>query len=74
MIVAAFCPRLSRKVALAALNLMALSCVGVKPKTSKPQKHPSIRASESQIASVGPCLAKLRGTFRSSRRPLPSAP
>ena len=44
---------------------MALSRVGVKPKTSEP-KAPQ---HSSQIASVFPCLPKLPGVFRATRRP-----
>ena len=62
MVVASFYPRLSRQVAQAASTLMALSCVGVKPKTSEPHSTPAFEPARVRLRVCAPafrsCLAR----------------
>ena len=51
----AFCPRLGWKVAFAASDLMALSCVEVKPRTSEHHKIPAL---EPQVVRLRVCALR----------------
>ena len=83
-VVAAFCPRLSRYVALAASTLMVWGCVGVKPRTSEPQSTPALEPVRVSLPVCAPalrsCLTRFvlfvalanRPLTTSARRRLPS--
>ena len=56
IVVAAFCPRLSRYVALAASTLMDWSCVGVSTRTSEPQITPAFEPVRVSLPVCAPAL------------------
>ena len=74
IVVAAVCPRLGRKVALAASTLMALSCVGVKPRTSEPQNTAAFEPVRVRLRVCAPafrsCLARFVRLAALAKRPL----